>query len=197
MDIISFLELINIYVIENYLISLMVFICLLIFYTSLSIPGNLFLFLFSGFIFGFYLGYIVNIISITIGSFIFFKFSKYFFKYFFKNTYKNYSLKLNSIIKDSSYEYLVLLRLVPGPPLIAQNLCLSLLKISKIKLLITTFIGFTPLMLITSYIGSKVSNFVELKSFDIKNIFSFNFLIILIILISLVIIRIVIKKRPS
>ena len=65
MDIISFLELINIYVIENYLISLMVFICLLIFYTSLSIPGNLFLFLFSGFIFGFYLGYIVNIISIT------------------------------------------------------------------------------------------------------------------------------------
>jgi len=61
----------------------------------------------------------------------------------------------------------------------------------------TTFIGFVPLMFFCAYIGSELSNFVELKSFNINSIFNFKFLIILIILILLLIIRIYFNKKKT
>ena len=178
---------------QNYALTLILYFvfCLLFFF--LSLPGGLIVTLSSGFFFGFYIGFIINITSITIGSLFFMIISKYFFLNYFNYYLSKYTDKLNKIIKKSSYEYLILIRLIFGIPLIVQNLFISTLEISKVKFIISSIIGFTPYFLIFSYVGDKISNFLELKSFSIKSIFSIEIIIILIIIVLVLIFRIFYK----
>ena len=178
---------------QNYALTLILYFlfCLLFFF--LSLPGGLIVTLSSGFFFGFYIGFLINIMSITIGSLFFIIISKYFFLNYFNNYLSKYTDKLNKIIKKSSYEYLILIRLIFGIPLIIQNLFISTLEISKVKFIISSIIGFTPYFLIFSYVGDKISNFLELKSFSIKSIFSIEIIIILMILVLVLIFRIFYK----
>ena len=178
---------------QNYALTLILYFvfCLLFFF--LSLPGGLIVTLSSGFFFGFYIGFIINITSITIGSLFFMIISKYFFLNYFNYYLSKYIDKLNKIIKKSSYEYLILIRLIFGIPLIVQNLFISTLEISKVKFIISSIIGFTPYFLIFSYVGDKISDLLEIKSFSIKNIFSIEIIIILIILALILIFRIYYK----
>ncbi len=178
---------------QNYLLTLILYFlfCLLFFF--LSLPGGLIVTLSSGFFFGFYIGFIINIVSITIGSLFFTIISKYFFLNFFNNYLSKYIDKLNKIMKKSSFEYLILIRIIFGIPLIVQNLFISTLEISKFKFILSSLIGFTPYFLIFSYVGDKISNLLEIKSFSFKNIFSIEIIVILIILALILIIRIFYK----
>ena len=196
MDIfLKYLDFITYYVDNNFLLSAFLFFIFLVIYNSFSLPGNLFFFLSSGFFFNVYIGFLINILSIVIGSLNFFIFSKLFFKFFLSKFYNKYSNKITKIIKNSSYEYLILLRLISLFPLMVQNICLSILNISKTKFIITTFIGFIPIMFLAAFIGNEISNFVELKNFKMKDLFSSNFLLIFLLLISIIILRIFFKKK--
>ena len=196
MDIfLKYLDFITYYVDNNFLLSAFIFFIFLGIYNSFSLPGNLFFFLSSGFFFNVYIGFLINILSIVIGSLNFFIFSKLFFKFFLSKFYNKYSNKITKIIKNSSYEYLILLRLISLFPLMVQNICLSILNISKTKFIITTFIGFIPIMFLAAFIGNEISNFVELKNFKMKDLFSSNFLLIFLLLISIIILRIFFKKK--
>lgn len=196
MDIfLKYLDFITYYVDNNFLLSAFLFFIFLVIYNSFSLPGNLFFFLSSGFFFNVYIGFLINILSIVIGSLNFFIFSKIFFKLFLSKFYNKYSNKITKIIKNSSYEYLILLRLISLFPLMVQNICLSILNISKTKFIITTFIGFIPIMFLAAFIGNEISNFVELKNFKMKDLFSSNFLLIFLLLISIIILRIFFKKK--
>ena len=175
---------------QNYILTLILYFlfCLLFFF--LSLPGGLIVTLSSGFFFGFYIGFIINITSITIGSLFFMIISKYFFLNYFNYYLSKYTDKLNKIIKKSSYEYLILIRLIFGIPLIVQNLFISTLEISKLKFIISSIIGFTPYFLIFSYAGDRISNLLEIKYFSIKNFFSIEIILVLIIFAVIIIFRI-------
>ena len=187
------LNYIQILIFDNYLLALISYFifCLLFFF--LSLPGGIIVTLSSGFFFGFYIGFLINIISITIGSLFFIILSKYFFLNYFNSYLLKYTDKLNKIIKKSSYEYLILIRLIFGIPLIVQNLFISTLEISKFKFIVSSLIGFAPYFLIFSYVGDKISNLIEIKSFSIKHIFSIEIVIILIVLALILIFRIFYK----
>ena len=191
------LNYIQILVFDNYLLALISYFifCLLFFF--LSLPGGIIVSLSSGFFFGFYIGFLINIISITIGSFFFIILSKYFFVNYFNNYLSKYTDKLNKIIKKSSYEYLILIRLIFGIPLFIQNLFISTLEISKFKFIVSSLIGFSPYFLIFSFVGDKISNLLEIKSFSIKNIFSIEIIVILIILVLILIFRIFYKINSN
>ena len=191
------LNYIQILIEENYLLALIIYFTLLLTYFFLSLPGGLVVTLSSGFFFGFYVGFLINILSITIGSLLFTIVSKYFFLEFFNNYLLKYTKKLNNIIKQSSYEYLILIRLTFGVPLIIQNLFISTLEISKIKFITSSILGFTPYFLIFSYTGDKISNLLEVKSFSFKNIFSTEILFILVIIIVLILFRILYKVNSN
>ena len=148
----------------------------------------------SGFFFGFLNGFLINIISISLGSLIFITFSNNLFKKLFNKAYNKYSKKISGYISSSSYEYLILIRLVVGPPLIFQNLCISLLDISKTKILISSVIGFSPLMFVFSYSGNHASNIIQLKEFTLSKLISFEILLVLIFLIILTLLKIFFKK---
>ena len=190
----NFLINLNEFVSTYYIFSFCLFFIISTLYFTFSLPGGIIILLSSGFFFGFIGGFFLNIISICLGSLIFIIFSKTLIKGLFEKYYVKFSDKLSTYIKSSSYEYLVLIRLIIGPPLLFQNICISLLNISKTKILITSFIGFTPLMLLFSYLGSHVSNIIELKAFTIADIFTSEIIIIFVLIISILFFRIFIKK---
>ena len=179
---------------NNYYFSFLLYFIISICFFTLSLPGGIIISISSGFFFGFLEGFIINILSISFGSLIFIIFSKTILSKLFEKYYNKYSDKLTDFIKNSSYEYLILLRLIIGPPLIFQNICISLLNISKTKILISSVIGFTPIMLLFSYFGSYASNLIELKAFTFSSIFTPEILITIGLFIFLIFLRIYFKK---
>jgi len=176
---------------NNYLIFILFYFFSLIVFFSFSLPGGPILLITSGFFFGFYVGFFINIFSILIGSYFFVFFASSFLKNFFETLYLKFSNKLNKLIKHSSYEYLIIFRLIQGNPLFIQNLCLSFLNISKTKFIISSFVGFSPAIIIFTYFGSKLLQIYEIKNITYNDIFSKKFIFILIIFILLLIFRII------
>ncbi len=180
---------------NNLELSLILYFLFSFLFFTFSLPGSLIIILASSFFFGFITGFIINITTIVLGSLCFFLFFKNLFKKYFNKQIEKFSDKLNKIIKKSSFEYLVLLRLIFGVPLFVQNLFLSTLNISKTKFIISSFIGFTPYFLLFSFIGNQFSNLIEIKEFQLSNILSFELILIFLILIILLLIRIFFKFK--
>ena len=180
---------------NNLELSLILYFLFSFLFFTFSLPGSLIIILASSFFFGFITGFIINITTIVLGSLCFFLFFKNLFKKYFNKQIEKFSDKLNKIIKKSSFEYLVLLRLIFGVPLFVQNLFLSTLNISKTKFIISSFIGFTPYFLLFSFIGNQFSNLIEVKEFQLSNILSFELILIFLILIIFLLIRIFFKFK--
>ena len=180
---------------NNLELSLILYFLFSFLFFTFSLPGSLIIILASSFFFGFITGFIINITTIVLGSLCFFLFFKNLFKKYFNKQIEKFSDKLNTIIKKSSFEYLVLLRLIFGVPLFVQNLFLSTLNISKTKFIISSFIGFTPYFLLFSFIGNQFSNLIEVKEFQLSNILSFELIVIFLILIIPLLIRIFFKFK--
>ncbi len=180
---------------NNLELSLILYFLFSFLFFTFSLPGSLIIILASSFFFGFITGFIINITTIVLGSLCFFLFFKNIFKKYFNKKIEKFSDKLNKIIKRSSFEYLVLLRLIFGVPLFVQNLFLSTLKISKTKFIFSSFIGFSPYFLFFSFIGNQFSDLIEVKEFQLRNILSFELILIFIILIIFLLLRIFLKFK--
>ena len=179
----------------NYFLSLFLFTLFLLIYNSISLPGNLIFMLSSGYFFGLYTGFIISILTLVFGSLIFFSFASYSIKKFSPKFINKYSSKLDIYISNSSIEYLIIFRMIPGPPLMLQNTILSLLSITKTKFILSSLIGFTPIVFVVVYFGHQINNFSNLKSYSISDIFSLKFLIVLALIILLLFFRIFYKKK--
>tara|TARA_B100000123_G_C25557916_1_gene352589 strand:- start:25 stop:618 length:594 start_codon:yes stop_codon:yes gene_type:complete len=180
---------------NNFELSLILYFLVSFLFYTFSLPGTLIIILASSFFFGFILGFIINLITIVLGSLCFFLFFKNIFKKYFNKQIEKFSQKLNKIIKKSSFEYLILLRLIFGVPLFVQNLFLSTLNISKTKFIISSFIGFSPYFLLFSFIGNEFSDLIEIKEFQLRNILSFELILIFLILIIFLLFRIFFKFK--
>jgi uncharacterized membrane protein YdjX (TVP38/TMEM64 family) len=180
---------------NNLELSLILYFLFSFLFFTFSLPGSLIIILASSFFFGFITGFIINITTIVLGSLCFFLFFKNIFKKYFNKQIEKFSDKLNKIIKKSSFEYLVLLRLIFGVPLFVQNLFLSTLNISKTKFIISSFIGFTPYFLLFSFIGNQFSDLIEVKEFQLSNFLSFELILIFLLLIIFLLLRIFFKFK--
>ena len=180
---------------NNLELSLILYFLFSFLFFTFSLPGSLIIILASSFFFGFITGFIINITTIVLGSLCFFLFFKNIFKKYFNKQIEKFSDKLNTIIKKSSFEYLVLLRLIFGVPLFVQNLFLSTLNISKTKFIISSIIGFTPYFLLFSFIGNQFSDLIEVKEFQLSNILSFELILIFLLIIILLLLRIFFKFK--
>ena len=179
----------------NYVFAVIIFFIFLLFYNSISIPGSPIFMASSGYFFGIYAGFFISIVSIVFGSSIFFLISRYFLSKTFPNIYLKYSSKISKYILNSSYEYLIIFRMIPGTPLFIQNLCLSIVKINIFKFILSTFIGLSPSIFIIVFVGSKLNNLSSLKNIKVANIFSIEFLLFVSLIIFLLIVRIIYKKN--
>ena len=191
----SLLQNILLYSQNNFYISILFFFFFLLCYSIFSLPGLLIFTSMSGYLFGIYHGFIISILSITFGSLVFFILSKIFFKYFFIEFYEKYAQNINKYISNSTVEYLIIFRLVPGLPLMIQNIILSLLDISIFKFLLATFIGFTPITLISVTVGNKIKNIQLIKEISSQDFFTWDILLIISALILFLILKIKFKKN--
>ena len=191
----NFLIQFDLFIKNNFELSLILYFLFSFLFFTFSLPGSLIIILASSFFFGFIIGFIINITTIVLGSLCFFLFFKNIFKKYFNKQIEKFSDKLNKIIKKSSFEYLVLLRLIFGVPLFVQNLFLSTLNISKTKFIISSFVGFTPYFLLFSFIGNQFSDLIEVKEFQLRNILSFELIVIFFILIIFLLLRIFFKFK--
>ena len=181
----------------NYFFSIFIFFIFIILYSTFSLPGLLLFWVFGGFAFGIIISFIICLISSTIGCFCFFIISKYFLNMFFKKKYKKYVSKIDDFIENSSLEYLIIFRLIIGPPLMIQNLILSFLEISSSRFILSTFIGLLPMVLFSTLIGNKLNNLASVNAITFKNIFTLDLLLILLSLILIMCAKIYFKKRKT
>ena len=191
----SFLDYIKINVEYNFILTFLIFFIFLIFYSSFSIPGNPIFITATGYFFGIYIGYFISIISLVLGSLIFFSFFNFFIRKIFPGFINKYVNNLNKYISNSTIEYLIIFRIIPGTPLFLQNLLLSFLKITKKKFILTSFIGFTPIVFLMAFVGNQLNDIDKLKDFSINDFFSFKFLIFIFFFIIFLLIRIFYKKK--
>ena len=191
----SFINFISNFSDDNFIISFFIFFLFLLLYSLFSLPGLLIFIILSGYLFGPFYGFFVSIIPISLGSYFFSLFFKNLIKFIFSTSYEKYSKNINKYIPKSNFEYLIIFRMIPGPPLIMQNLILSLLNISAFKFIISTFLGFTPAILFSVIIGNKINNISSIQEVSSKDIFTWDFLIIIAMLILILIIRIAYKKK--
>ena len=85
--------------------------------------------------------------------------------------------------------------MIVGAPLFIQNLCLSILNISKVKFIISSSIGLSPFVVIFSYLGNQLSDLIQVKKFKLFEVFTFELLIIFLILIIVILLRIFYKNK--
>ena len=185
------------FTIDNFLISILIYFIFLFIYSVFSFPGLFLFVIFSGYLYGIYYGYIISIISLCLGTLCFYYFSKYFFKYFFVKYYKKFSMNVNNYLSNSSIEYLIIFRLIPGTPLFLQNILLSLINISGFKFIFVTFLGFTPLFFTLSYLGDKFKDIQSINNFILLDVFTFDFIIIITLIIFFLLLRIIYKNKKS
>ena len=179
---------------EYFLLSILIYFIFLLIYSIFSLPGLLIFIVLSGYLFGIYYGYLISVISITFGSLIFFFLSKYFFQYFFSNFYTKYSKNIDTYISKSTTEYFIMFRMIPGLPLFLQNLILSLINISITKFVLVTCVGFTPFILSSVLIGNKIKDIQSINGLKFKDIFTWDLIIFIIVIIFLLLMRIRFKK---
>ena len=182
---------------ENIYLTIIIYSLFLILYATLSLPGLIIFIIFSGYLFGIYIGYLVSIISISFGSLTFFIFSKYFLKRLFYRYYKKYSQNINNYISNSSSEYIIIFRLIPGTPLMVQNIILSFLDISYLKFIVTSILGFSPLVLTCVIIGNKILDYQTINNINEFNVFTYDFIILLFLIILIISIRIYFKYKKK
>ena len=179
----------------NYFFALFLFFLFIFFAALFSIPGWIPYLIFAGYAFGVFFPFLVCMFAFLIGSLFFFVISKHFLSKFFKKYYMKIANKINFFIKDSSIEYLIIFRLIPGPPLMLQNIILSLLDISFYKFIISTFLGFMPIVFISVFVGNKIKNIQLFKDISTKDIITWDFVLFILLLIMILILKIIFNKK--
>ena len=192
---ILYLNFINLYIESNFYITLIIYFIISFFIFFFSIPGSALIIIASAFFLDIYYAFLINILSVSLGSLFFIILSKKILNKYFDKYINQYFNVFEKIIKKSSLEYLILLRLIIGPPLFVQNIFLATLNVSKISIFFSTIIGFTPYFILYVIIGNQISNLQSINNITFWNIFSLEFFVILSALAVFLIFRIYIKSK--
>ena len=193
--IVLYINFINLFIEDNFYFTLIIYFIISFIIFFFSIPGSTLIIITSAFFLDVYYAFLINILSISLGSLFFIIFMKKLLIKYFEKYINKYFYIFEKIIKKSSLEYLILLRLIIGPPLFVQNIFLATLNVSKISIFFSTFIGFTPYFILYTIIGNQISNLQSINQLTFRNIISLEFLIILSVLAVFLILRIYLKTK--
>tara|TARA_Y100000590_G_C15349078_1_gene874429 strand:- start:57 stop:776 length:720 start_codon:yes stop_codon:yes gene_type:complete len=148
----------------------------------------------SGFLFGSYLGTIVSIISLSLGSTIVYVFANFFFKDLIREKFLNKFQNLENKFKKKELTYMIIYRVIGGIPFQISNLIPCMFSVRVKNFFLGTIIGITPQIFIMASLGAGLENQIQknleppsflqmITSFEIyAPILAFLFLLILIFL---------------
>ena len=112
----------------------------------------------SGFLFGSYLGTIIIVTALTLGSTLVYIFANFFFKNLIREKFLNKFSNLEKKFKDKELIYMIIYRAIGGIPFQIQNLIPCMFSVSIKNFFIGTMIGLTPQAFIISTLGNGLEN---------------------------------------
>tara|TARA_B110000977_G_scaffold127408_1_gene162766 strand:+ start:205 stop:930 length:726 start_codon:yes stop_codon:yes gene_type:complete len=118
--------------------------------------------LFAGFVFGKWLGTLVSVISLSIGSTLLYYLANFFFKDFIKDKLSTKIEKFSNLFKKNDFIYFTLFRFTGGGmPFAIQNILPVIFDMKIKKYFFSTFIGITPGTFIITSLGAGVGSFIN------------------------------------
>ena len=182
----------------NFLINIIYFFIFTVAWVALLGFGSPIL-IFSGILFGKWIGTIISIISISIGALILYIIANFFFGDTVKKILEQKFKKYIQLFQKNEFYYFFLYRFIGGlgAPFFLQNILPVLFDMKKKNYFFSSLFGFVPSFFVFNTIGEGLNNFIE-KSEN----FSFLELVLLpeiyfpiLMFIVLIIVSLLIKKK--
>lgn len=146
---------------ENLLPAILVFGCVYVAATALSLPGAAILTLSAGFLFGPILGSAVAIISATAGATLVFVIARTSLGEIFRARSEGALAKLKEGFRRNALSYLLFLRLVPLFPFWLINLVAAFLDVPLQTFVLGTAIGIIPGAAVYASVGSGLGGVLD------------------------------------
>ena len=182
----------------NFLINIIYFFIFTVAWVALLGFGSPIL-IFSGILFGKWIGTIISIISISIGALILYTIANFFFRDTVKKILEQKFKKYIQLFQKNEFYYFFLYRFIGGlgAPFFLQNILPVLFDMKKKNYFFSSLFGFVPSFFVFNTIGAGLNNYIE-KSEN----FSFLGLVLLpeiyfpiLMFIVLIIVSLLIKKK--
>ena len=182
----------------NFLINIIYFFIFAVAWVALLGFGSPIL-IFSGILFGKWIGTTISIISISIGALILYTIANFFFRDTVKKILDHKFKKYIQLFQKNEFYYFFLYRFIGGlgVPFFLQNILPVLFNMKKKNYFFSSLFGFVPSFFVFNTIGAGLNNYIE-KSEN----FSFLELVLLpeiyfpiLMFIVLIIISLFIKKK--
>ena len=154
--------LINIRESNIFLLSLvyMIFVTVWVFLLGFGSP----VILIAGFIFGKWLGVLLAVFSMTVGSIFLYVFANYFFKDLIKEKFLSRFQNLESRFRKNEFTFFLIYRFVGGIPFQIANLLPILFNVKLKNYFFGTLIGLTPQAFIIASLGSGIEKIIKNNS---------------------------------
>ena len=153
--------------------------------------------LFSGFVFGKWVGTIIVVVGMAVGATGVYLFANYFLKEVIRDKFLNKFQNLEEKFKKSELNYLLIYRFVGGIPFAISNVLPCIFNVKKINFFIATLIGIVPQVFIWVSFGSGLEKIIDKNEEAPKFIYlitSPDIYIPIIAFVILVIITIIIRR---
>ncbi len=174
---------------ENYALTVVIFILTYIVSVAFLIPIATVLTLAGGFLFGAVVGTFFVNIGATLGAVLAFLLARYIIGKKVQSKYEKQLDKFNTELENSKYQYLFSLRFLPIFPFFLVNFLCGVTKVDLKTFIITTSLGIIPGSFVYTYAGRQLANINSLG-----DIFTKDILIAFILLGSLTLIPVIVKK---
>ena len=192
----SNLEIIQNFILHNFIISIFIFILSYSFLIMCNFPFASLLSMINGFLFGTWIGGTISIVGGTLGAFGVFLIAKFFFLDFIKNKFLNKYSYIENYFNKNDLELMMLIRIIPAIPFFLQNLILAGLGAHNKKFFYTTLIGLAPWSFIFGSIGQGLEEiFVNKTELSFSLIAQPEYLIPIGFIAFLIIMIILFKKK--
>ena len=183
---------------QNFYLNLLIFFLFSLIWVSLLGFGSPLLII-SGILFGKWIGSIISVLAISVGTLALYSMANFFFKDLVKNFLDERFSKYFNLFKKNEFYYFLIFRLTGGLgiPFGLQNLLPVLFDIKKTNYFFASLLGFVPTFFIMNTIGSGLNEYIkQAESFSIINLISNKEIYLPITLfIVIIIISAIVKKR--
>ena len=152
----------DVYIGSNKIINLIYFLIFTIIWVALLGFGSPIL-IFSGILFGQFLGTFISVIAISIGALILYSIGDFFFRDVVKKILEKKFEKYIQLFQKNEFFYFFVYRFIGGlgVPFGLQNLIPILFGMKKLNYFLSSFLGFIPGFFIFNTIGAGLNSYVE------------------------------------
>ncbi len=153
--------------------------------------------IFSGFIFGKWIGSLIAALGLSIGASLLYIFANYFLKEIIRDKFLNKYQNLEEKFKKSEFVYLLLFRFIAGIPFAISNVLPCIFNVKVSNFFWATFIGLLPSIFLICSIGSGLEKIIN-ENLETPKIFDLisspDIYIPLIVFFCLIILTIFLRK---